>query len=98
MFKGTLDPDTFKKLLGEEEFRWHEEMAQKDTKFPIKRAEILNFMDGKRNLHEIVKAVAAEYTELSTEHTLKLIKDLEKTKLIATTKQSKSQLVRSHEV
>ncbi len=83
LFKGTLDPDTLKKLLGEEEFRWYEDMAQKDTKFPIKRAEILNFMDGKRTLYDIVRAVLAEYAELSAEHALKLIKDLEKTKLIS---------------
>jgi len=83
LFKGTLNPDTLKKLLGEEEFRWYEDMAQKDTKFPIKRAEILNFMDGKRTLYDIVRAVLAEYAELSAEHALKLIKDLEKTKLIS---------------
>jgi aminopeptidase-like protein len=83
LFKGTLDPDTLKKLLGEEEFRWYEDMAEKDTKFPIKRAEIINFMNGKRTLHDIVKAVLAEYTEVSVEHALKLIKDLEKTKLIS---------------
>jgi hypothetical protein len=83
LFKGTLDPDTLKKLLGEEEFRWYEEMAQKDTKFPIKRAEIINFMNGKRTLHDIVKAVLAEYTDVSVEHALKLINDLEKTKLIS---------------
>jgi len=83
LFKGTLDPETFKKLLGEEEFRWYEDMAQKDNKFPIKRAEIINFMNGKRNLHDIVKAVLAEYTDVSVEHALKLIKDLEKAKLIS---------------
>ena len=83
LFKGTLNPDTLKKLLGEDEFRWYEDMAQKDTKFPIKRAEILNFMDGKRTLYDIVRAVLAEYAELSAEHALKLIKDLEKTKLIS---------------
>jgi len=83
LFKGTLDPEAFKKLLGEEEFRWYEDMAQKDTKFPIKRAEIINFMNGKRTLHDIVKAVLVEYTDVSVEHALKLIKDLEKTKLIS---------------
>jgi len=85
LFKGTLDPDMFKRLLGEEEFKWYEEKARKDTKFPMKRAEILNFMDGKRTLHDIVKAVSAEYTPITFEDALKLIKDLEKTKLIART-------------
>jgi len=82
LFKGTLSTETFKQLLGEEEYKWYEEIAEKDTHFASKRAEILNFMDGKRTLHDIVKAVSAEYTETNTEHALRFIKDLEKTKLI----------------
>jgi len=70
-------------LLGEEEYRWYDEMDDKDIQFERKRAEIVNFMDGKRTLRDIVKAVSAEYgTETSTEHALKFVKDLEKTKLI----------------
>jgi len=83
MFKGTLSTDTFKKLLGEEEYRWYEEAGKKDTKLTLKNAEILNFMDGKRTLYEITKAVSAEYTETNVEHALKFIKDLEKTNLVS---------------
>jgi len=82
LFKGTLSTDTFKQLLGEEEYKWYEEIEEKDKKFTRKRAEILNFMDGQRTLHDIVKAVSAEYTETNTEYVLRFIKDLEKTKLI----------------
>jgi formylmethanofuran dehydrogenase subunit E-like metal-binding protein len=43
----------------------------------------MNFMDGKRNVHEITKAISAEYSETTTETVLKLLHDLEKTKLVA---------------
>jgi len=87
-FKGTLSVETFRLTLGEQEFRWYEDKTQKDEKFPVKRAEIINFMDGKRNLNEIVKAVRAEYTEFSTEDAVKFIKDLEKTKFITIKKKT----------
>jgi len=83
LFKGTLAAETFRQLLGGDEYRWYEEMDEKDVQFERKRAEIINFMDGKRTLHDIVKTVSAEYgTETSIEHALKFIRDLEKTKLI----------------
>jgi len=82
MFKGTLSTETFKKLLGEEEYKWYEETGKKDMKLALKNAEILNFMDGQRTLHEIIKAVSAEYTETNAEYALKFVKDLEKTNLV----------------
>jgi predicted SprT family Zn-dependent metalloprotease len=39
-------------------------------------------MNSKRNLHEIVQAVSAEYGETNIEHALRFIKDLEKTGFI----------------
>jgi aminopeptidase-like protein len=77
--KCTLDMDTFKQLIGEEQYKWYEETGEKDTKFALKRFEILNFMNGKRTLYDIVKAVSAEYGETNMEHALRFIKDLEKT-------------------
>ena len=82
-FKGTLSADTFRRRLGIEEFRWYEEIVEKDIHFTKKRAEIINYMDGKRNLYDIVQAVSAEYDETNMEHALKFIKDLEKTKFIS---------------
>ncbi len=82
LFKGTLSVETFRLTLGEQEFRWYEDKTEKDEKFPVKRDEIINFMDGKKNLNEIVNAVRAEYAEINTEDALKFIKDLEKTKFI----------------
>jgi hypothetical protein len=83
MFNGTLSADTFRRQLGIEEFGWYEEIIEKDIRFTIKRAEIINYMDGKRSLYDIVQAVSAEYDETNMEHALKFIKDLEKTKFIS---------------
>ncbi len=77
--KCTLDMDTFKQLIGEEAYKWYEETGEKDTKFALKRFEILNFMNGKRTLYDIVKAVSAEYGETNMEQALRFVKDLEKT-------------------
>jgi hypothetical protein len=82
LFKGSLDSGLFKKELGEKEYEWYEEIGDKDPDFEKKSAEILNFMDGKRNAYEILKAVSAEYTETDPERVVKFLRDLEKTKLI----------------
>jgi hypothetical protein len=83
LFRGTLGGDLLKKELGEKEYEWYQEIDEKDSEFWKKAAEILNFMDGKRSVHEIVKAVSAEYTETNLEYVLKFLRDLEKTKLVA---------------
>jgi Zn-dependent M28 family amino/carboxypeptidase len=82
LFRGTLSSDLVKKELGEEEYEWYLEIDEKDAEFGRKMTEILNFMDGKRNAYEIMKAVSAEYTPTNAEHALKFLRDLEKTKLI----------------
>lgn len=82
-FKGTLSADAFRRKLGIEEFTWYEEILEKDIRFTSKRAEIINYMDGRRSLYDIVQAVSAEYDETDMEHALKFIKDLEKTKFVS---------------
>jgi hypothetical protein len=79
LVKCTLDMDTFKKLIGAEQYKWYEETGEKDLKQGLKQFEILNFMNGTRNVYEIVQAVSAEYGETNMEHALRFIKDLEKT-------------------
>jgi len=81
LFKGTLSMETLKLQLGEEEYNWYLDQAQKDQDLNKKIAEIINHMNGKRTLHEILRAVSAEYTETTPEQGLKLIHDLEKIKL-----------------
>jgi len=82
LFKGSLDSGLFQKELGEKEYDWYEEIGDKNPDFEKKLAEVLNFMDGKRNAYEIMRAVSAEYAETDSEHVLKFLRDLEKTKLI----------------
>jgi len=83
LFKGSLSQETFRKALTEKEYGWFEEKRRKDTTFLMKMAEALNFMDGKRPLYEIVRAVSAEYTETKAEDLLRFLRDLEKMKLIS---------------
>jgi aminopeptidase YwaD len=82
LFKGTLNFDLLKNVLGEKEYEWYREIDEIDRSFDNKAAEFVNFMDGKRNAYDILKAVSAEYSETNPEHVLKFLRDLEKTNLI----------------
>ena len=82
LFKGTLNFDLLKKVLGEKEYEWYQEIDEKDRSFHNKAAEFVNFMDGKRNAYDILKAVSAEYSETNLEYAVKFLRDLEKTNLI----------------
>jgi hypothetical protein len=82
LFKGTLSFDILKKALGEKEYEWYQDIYEKDHQFGTKAEEFINFMDGKRSAHDIVKAVSAEYGETDPEPILKFLRDLEKAKLL----------------
>jgi hypothetical protein len=82
LFKGTLNFDTLKKVLGEKEYEWYQEIDEKDRNFHNKATEFVNFMDGKRTAHYILKTISAEYTPTNPEHVLKFLHDLEKANLI----------------
>ncbi len=83
LFKGMFNQEAFRRALGEEQFEWYDKMKKKDVDFTKKTYEIVNFMDGKRSLQEIVEAVSGEYSDTKVEHALKFLRDLEKTKLVA---------------
>jgi hypothetical protein len=84
LFKGTLSTaDVIRKEFAEKEYEWFEEMTKKDIDFEKKVKEMLNFMDGKRILNDIVKAVSAEYGEFKVEDALKFIRNMEKLKLVS---------------
>jgi hypothetical protein len=83
LFKGTLNSDAFKRKLGETDYRWYEEIRKKDKDFRKKTYEIVNFIDGKRSVIEITRAVSAEYGETELEHVLKFIRDLETAKFVS---------------
>jgi hypothetical protein len=82
LFRGTLDSSFLKKTLSDEELGWYEQAREKDLDFDKKLAEVLNFMDGKRTIYEIVKAVSGEYSETNPEQVVKFLQDLEKAKLV----------------
>jgi len=81
LFRGTLYLETFRLLLGEEKYNWYQEQIEKDLDFKKKIAQIINYMNEKNSLLEILKMVSAEYTEITAEQGLKILQDLEKTKL-----------------
>jgi aminopeptidase-like protein len=83
LFKGTLSDETFKKALGVKEYEWYDETVKKDRDFRKKRYEIVNFIDGKRTVDEITRAVTAEYDKTNVEHVLKFMRDLEKTGFVS---------------
>jgi hypothetical protein len=82
LFKGTLDFEPLKDALGEKEYEWYDEVREKDAQFGKKAAELINFMDGKRSAHDIVKTVSAEYGETNPELVQKFLRDLEKAGLL----------------
>jgi hypothetical protein len=83
LFRGSLSFESMRKGLDEKDFEWYLETDEKDAEFSKKAAEILNFMNGKRNLYEIVKAVSAEYSDTDPEYALRFVRDLEKLKLVS---------------
>ncbi len=83
LFKGTLNSDILKRGLGEKEYEWYEKITDKDKDFTKKTYEILNFMDGKRTVYDIAKAVSAEYSQTSLGHVLKFMRDLQKVNLLS---------------
>ncbi len=83
LFKGSLSMEAFRKALAEKEWKWYQEKRKEDRRFGVKMVEVLNFMDGKKTVHDIVTAVSAEYTETKTEDVLNFLQDLEKMKLIS---------------
>jgi hypothetical protein len=83
LFRGTLSLEVIRKGLGEKEYEWYVEILEQDVEFEKKMAEILNFMDGKRSMYEIVQAVSAEYSETSIKDALKFLRDLEKLSLVS---------------
>ncbi len=84
LHKGTLSTGALKRGFAEEEYDWYEEMVGKEPEFRSKLAEMINFMDGKRTLLDIVRAVSAEYGELNVEDALRLLKNLKAMGLVST--------------
>jgi aminopeptidase YwaD len=83
IFSGTLDMDFLKKQLGDQEYEWYKTIEKKDRDFDKKCAEVLNFMDSRRSVYDIVNAVSSEYSPTEHAHVLKFLRDLERLNLIS---------------
>ena len=71
----------FREQMGAEH-AWWEEQAQKIPHWEILVYETLNFTDGKRSLAEIEDAVRAEFGDLPDGTVERILRDLEKVKLV----------------
>ncbi len=83
LFKAPLSIDAFRKAIGEEKYEWYEQLGKEDKEFRKKTYEMINFIDGKRTVYQIAKAIRAEYGKINLRHILKFMRDLEKTKFIS---------------
>ncbi len=82
LFRGPISQYYFEDLLGEDG-RWYSAYAEKDPSWSDRRAEILNFMDGRHNLLDIYCAVSAELGRSDKTYYLRLLGDLKKHRLVS---------------
>lgn len=83
LFKGPLPWDYLEENLSQEEYEWYrldEQMVWRE--FGSKTFEIINLMDGKRDLLEIRHIVSCEYSETDIEFVLHFAQDLKKLGLV----------------
>ena len=82
-FKGTVDADLMIRELGEDGYEWYREMDRNDPSFSKKMYEIVNLMDGRRDLNEITEFVSAEYGPTDHGDVLKFVEDLKRIRLVS---------------
>ena len=82
LFRGPLSQFLFEDLMGEA-MAWYADYARTDPAWTDRRAEILNFMDGRRSLFEIFRAVSAEMGPSDPGFYGRLIEDLKTHALVA---------------
>jgi hypothetical protein len=58
-------------------------MGEKDSLFSKKMYEIVNLMDGKRDLSEITDFVSAEYGHTDHRDVLRFVEDLKRIRLVS---------------
>jgi aminopeptidase YwaD len=81
-FKGSLDSTRLAEVLGEKRYRWYHEVEGRDASFPKKMYEIVNLMDGERDLCEITEVVATEYGPTELGDVLRFVSDLKAARLV----------------
>jgi len=82
-FKGNLEWTLMRDFLGEEGYNAYRKVEEIDKSFMAKTPEIIYFMDGKRTVDEIVRAVSAEFGPTDHSHVLMYLRDLERMKLVS---------------
>lgn len=87
-FKGTLEWTLLPDFLGEKGYKAYKKVEDVDPDFINKFPEVVNFIDGKRTVCDIVRAVSAEYGPTDTSHVLMYLRDLERMKLVSFRKSS----------
>ena len=83
LFKGTLGWSLLRDFLGEGRYEAYNEIEESDSEFFTKAGEVINYIDGKRTVHEITGLVSSEYGPTDNAHVLKYLHDLELMKLLA---------------
>jgi len=81
LFKGPISQYYFEDLMGEE-IQWYQDYSRIDPNWINRRTEIINFIDGERNLLDIYYAVSTEYGRSPLFFYEKFINDLKKHGLI----------------
>ena len=82
LFKGSLDPGHLSKTIGEKRCEWYQGAGDRDASFSKKMYDIVNLMDGERDLCEITEVVSAEYGPTNMDDVLRFVADLKRARLV----------------
>lgn len=82
LFRGMLPGSFLQEKLIPEQFSWYEQYAQKDRRLGTKLFEIVNFIDGKRNMLDIRNAVSTEFDPTDLELIRRIMNDLKELGLV----------------
>ncbi len=82
LFKGSLDSEFLSKALGEKRSDWYDEVEKRDSSFSKKMYEVVNLMDGDRDLCEITEVVSAQYGPTDIADVQRFVADLRRIHLV----------------
>jgi len=82
-FEGNLEWTLLRDFLGEAGYKAYKKVEETDHNFIAKTPEIIYFMDGKRTVDDIVRAVSAEFGPTDHSPVLMYLRDLERMKLVS---------------
>lgn len=75
-FKGTIDSESLSDVLGKKRYEWYSDVEKRDSSFSKKMYDIVNLMDGDRDMCEITELVSAQYGPTEIEDVLRFVGDL----------------------